>query len=873
MPRNEAPQLPWLAIAFILIAVLWIATEARLSNERAAAMERGAMRAAALSDAYSEQISRTLDEIDRTTLLLRTLWQEKQGELNLAAYYRNGIFPSNFFNASVATRDGNVTASTFGLPNPLNFADRDWFRAHRADRKLGLLISPQEVGPRSGRPIIRFSRRLETLTGEFDGATWVTVEPPYLTTFYGAGQLNPGEFISIRLWNGSVLATRVGQQDGKRPIFYRANPVFSTTEGVLNEPGNKFVDGAERLVAWQKSARYPVVAIVGLKTDEILGAYRASAADWRLAASLVTVLLAAVAVVGMWFSRKLGERKRQAEDTKETYRLAVDAAQEGFYMLRPIMDGTGYALDFRIEDCNERAAAFAGMQRTDMLGLVLSKALPVEYQRDTLRILRNVMETGFLEEEFRVPALKGRQPAWLYRRFMRSAGGIAMVVRDISSSKAHEQELVQLANTDALTGLPNRHWLVNYLPLALARAGNAMKQLAVLFIDLDDFKNINDTLGHDAGDELLNEVALRLRQTIRASDHAVRLGGDEFTVVLEHLEGASDVSRVADQIIKSLGAPFTVKGISGQRIHASIGISTYPHNGRDGETLLKHADVAMYAAKSAGKGRYHFYHPNLSESLITRLSREHAVRHAVENDEFVVYFQPRYGVQSGRMSSMEALVRWQHPERGLLYPGEFIDVAEDTGLIVRLGELVIEKVCAQLAAWKRMGLHVSPVSVNVSPHQLKVGNVSSYLAACLRRHDVEARLVEVELTESAVIDQSRGVIRELQELRELGVKLMVDDFGTGHSSLAQLHRLDVDVLKVDKAFTDALTSGTEGQVLFQAIVSMASALDMCVVAEGVETPEQLSMLRKLNCDEVQGFLFSPAVPGDAVAALMARPAL
>lgn len=630
------------------------------------------------------------------------------------------------------------------------------------------------------------------------------------------------------------------------------------------------MEGAERLVAWKKTPDYPVVAIVGLKKDEILAAYEASASAWRLASSLGTVLLLAVALVGMWFSQKLNERKKQTEEIKETYRLAVDAAQEGFYMLRPIVDRTGHALDFRIEDCNERAASQAGWRRADMVGQALSRVLPVEYQRDTLRILRTVLETGFLEEEFRVPGLKDKQPAWLYRRFMRSAGGIAMVVRDISGSKAHEQELLHLANTDVLTGLPNRHWLANYLPLALARAGSAMKQLAVLFIDLDDFKNINDTLGHDAGDELLNEVALRLRRTIRASDHAVRLGGDEFTVVLEHLEGANDVSRVADQIVQSLSAPFTVKGVAGQRIHASIGISTYPQNGRDGETLLKHADVAMYAAKSAGKGRYHFYHPTLSELLITRLSREHAVRRAVENDEFVVYFQPRYGVRSGRMSSMEALVRWQHPERGLLLPGEFIDVAEDTGLIVRLGELVIEKVCSQLAEWKRMELEVSPVSVNVSPHQLRVGHVASYLSACLRRHEVEPRLVEVELTESAVIDESREVIRELQELRALGVKLMVDDFGTGHSSLAQLHRLDVDVLKVDKAFTDALTSGTEGRVLFQAIVSMATALDMCVVAEGVETPEQLSLLRMLDCDEVQGFLFSPAVPGDAVARLMAR---
>lgn len=625
----------WIGIAGILIAVLWLATEVKLLSEREATLDRGATRAMSLSAAYSEQIGRTLDEIDRITLLLRTLRLEKKDNLKLEEYSRNGIFPEAFFNASIANRNGDVVGSTFGMSDPLNFADRAWFRSHQTGPVNRLLISPQEIGPRTGRSIIRFSRRLETPAGEFDGAAWVTTEPPFLTTFYGASQLNTGEFISIRLWNGPVLATKVGQLDGKTPIFYQHNPIFSTQEGLVNEPGSKFVDGAERLVAWKKSTKYPVVAIVGFKKEEILRPYYASAAAWRSASGLVTLLLVLAAAAGIWFSRKLNDRKRQAEETKETYRLAVDAAQEGFYMLRPISDKTGYALDFRIEDCNERAAAFAGVQRTKILGHALSKILPVEYQHDTLRILRNVMKTGFLEEEFRVPAPKGTQPAWLYRRFMRSASGIAMVVRDISSSKAHQQELVLLANTDALTGLSNRHWLVNYLPIALARAGNSMKQLAVLFIDLDDFKNINDTLGHDAGDELLKEVAFRLTQAIRASDRAVRLGGDEFTIVLEQLDGANDVCRVAGQILQSLSAPFVLKGNFSQHIHASIGISSYPKDGRDGETLLKHADVAMYAAKSAGKGRYYFYHPDLSESLIGGLSREHAVRRAVENDEFL----------------------------------------------------------------------------------------------------------------------------------------------------------------------------------------------------------------------------------------------
>lgn len=870
--QERGTQMTWLLVAALLIAAIWSVTELRLARERQSAMQRGAERAAALADAYGEQISRTLDDIDRITLLLKELWREKKGNAGLDEYYRAGIFPDMFFNASMAGRDGRVVTSTFGLPKPLNFSDRDWFIAHREDPARGLVISPQETGPRTGRPIVRFSRRLEDAAGNFDGAAWVTVEPPYLTTFYGARQLLQGEFISLRLLNGPVLATRVGQHEGKSPIFYRADPVFPSAEGVLVEDGGKFVDGAERVVGWKKSSRYPVVAVAALRTEAILGAHVADAADWRLASALASALLLAAAAAGMHLSAKLRERKRQADETKDTYRLAVDAAEEGFYMLRPILSESRHVMDFRVEDCNERGAAILGISRADMLGRVLSELLPSDYH-GMMNILRKVMQTGYLEEEFRVPDTRPDQPKWLYRRFMKSAAGIAVVVRDISGGKQHEQELVRLVNTDALTGLPNRHWLVNYLPLALGRAGSAMKQLAVLFIDLDDFKNINDTLGHDAGDELLKTVAARLRETIRGHDYAVRLGGDEFTVLLEHLESPADVARVADSLVQALAMPFTLKGKTGQRIHASIGISMYPQNGRDGDTLLKHADVAMYAAKEAGKGRYHFYHADLSDTLVARLSREHALRRAVEQDEFIVQFQPRYGLRSGRMSSMEALVRWQHPERGLVLPGEFIDIAEDAGLIVRLGELVIEKVCAQIATWESMGLRPGPVSINVSPRQIKQGNVSSFLGACLRRHGIAADSVEIELTESAVIDQGSHVTRELQELRALGVKLMIDDFGTGHSSLAQLHRLDVDVLKVDKAFTYALTTGAEGRVLFQAIVSMAAALDMCVVAEGVETMEQLDLLKELECDEVQGFLMSGALGADELTAHFARHAL
>lgn len=449
-------------------------------------------------------------------------------------------------------------------------------------------------------------------------------------------------------------------------------------------------------------------------------------------------------------------------------------------------------------------------------------------------------------------------------------GALALTLRDISEAKEHERQLMNMANADALTALPNRNWLVNYLPLAVERVSNIGCSLAVLFIDLDDFKNVNDTLGHAAGDELLKSAAMRVRAIVRDSDHVVRLGGDEFTVVIEDVVQDDDVAKVANHIVKSLEEPFTLGRLSGNRIRASIGVSVYPRDGSDGETLLKHADVAMYAAKAAGKGRVEFYHAQLSDRLVLRLSREQALSEAIERDEFVLHYQPRVDAATGRLCSMEALVRWMHPQRGIVHPLEFIEVAEDTGLIIALGTSVIEKACAQLAQWKAEGLPVVPISINVSALQFNKGNVREIVDSCMRRHGLESSLIGIELTESCMVGDEDIALLELNGLRALGVKLLIDDFGTGYSSLSQLQRMNVDVLKVDRAFTLGLSKGVEGEALFRAIVSMANALNICIVAEGVETPEQLGVLQSLDCDEVQGYLVSKPVSAVDMSRLMQK---
>jgi diguanylate cyclase (GGDEF)-like protein len=439
----------------------------------------------------------------------------------------------------------------------------------------------------------------------------------------------------------------------------------------------------------------------------------------------------------------------------------------------------------------------------------------------------------------------------------------------LTERRLYERELWRMANEDALTSLPNRHWLNSILPDTLARARLAGNKLALFFIDLDDFKNVNDTLGHAAGDALLREVAGRLRSVLRPSDHVVRLGGDEFTVILDPVDSVEDVTYVASRIIEVLREPF--EQLRGRNaIGTSIGITMFPRDGEDAETLLKNSDIAMYHAKAQGKGHFRFFQTELYENLKIRLDTERALVHALENNQFVLHYEPRICTFTGELRGLEALVRWNHPERGLLLPSQFIPLAEENGLILRLGEAVLEQACMQLVKWHAEGLKLVPLSINVSARQFNNGNIESLFASCLARHGIPADMLEIELTESSMMGEHSDVLQQLSALKKLGIKLLVDDFGTGYSSLSLLQRLDMDVLKVDRSFTSDLGNSAEGEILFNAIVSMAHALGMLVVAEGVETEQQLRILQSLSCDEIQGYFIARPVDAKEVPALLRK---
>ena len=462
-------------------------------------------------------------------------------------------------------------------------------------------------------------------------------------------------------------------------------------------------------------------------------------------------------------------------------------------------------------------------------------------------------------------------PQWLTISTVRDDHGeprnYVGVMTDISQLKRSEAELERLAHYDPLTQLPNRALVRLRLEHAIDQAGRNDHSIAVLFVDLDRFKNVNDSFGHPVGDELLVAIAQRLKSRLRSEDTLARLGGDEFLLVLEHVHEPSEAGQVAQTLINLLDDPFVLSGGQEVYIGSSVGISLYPQDSRSTTELIQHADAAMYQAKAHGRNTYRFFTAELSIAAHRRVQLETRLRRALERDEFRLYYQPKVDVETGRIVGCEALLRWQDPEHGLVPPADFIPVAEETGLIVGLGEWALRTACEQAQAWRRAGLPPLTMAVNLSARQLWQPELPHRIGEIIAQTGFPPEWLELELTESMIMGQEALAAERLASLKALGLRLAIDDFGTGYSSLAYLKRFPIDVLKIDRSFVDDIPQDVNDMEIASAIVAMARALRIEVVAEGVETAAQLAFLREQRCAMYQGFLFSEPVPADAFARL------
>ena len=433
--------------------------------------------------------------------------------------------------------------------------------------------------------------------------------------------------------------------------------------------------------------------------------------------------------------------------------------------------------------------------------------------------------------------------------------GSVVAFHDVSAARARSVEISHLAQHDPLTGLPNRVLLNDRLMQAISLALRQDKQLAVMFVDLDQFKKVNDSLGHDVGDKLLQSVAGRLVNCVRRTDTVSRLGGDEFVVLLSQVEHEEDAAMSARKILRALATPHIVD-YKNLDISASIGVSTYPSDGPDAENLLNKADTAMYEAKKQGRNNYQFFRRDMQVRIAERQLLERDLRYALGRNEFLLYYQPKFNLHTGKITGVEALIRWLHPQRGIVLPAQFIPIAEECGLILPIGRWVLLQACKQARAWRDSGLGIVPVSVNVSAAEFEEKDFISGVRTVLIATGVDPQNLEVELTESVLMQDAEATVRTLHALKDMGVTLAIDDFGTGYSSFTYLRRFPVNALKLHQSFVQDITEAPGDATIVSAMISIGTSLNQRVIAEGVETREQFMFLKSHKCDEGQGYYFS-----------------
>ncbi len=553
------------------------------------------------------------------------------------------------------------------------------------------------------------------------------------------------------------------------------------------------------------------------------------------------------------------------------------AAAEDLRLHASIFEHSGEGIlitdaDERIVAVNKAFCRITGYSKEEVLGRSAHMFDSVHQDEDFYRHMREEIRTSGSWRGEMLEMKKGGEvyPKWASVGAMKNPEGrishYFSIFSDISERKRAEERIHHLAYYDALTDLPNRSLLNKLVTQTLAAAARSRAHGALLFIDLNRFKPINDTLGHEVGDRLLKQVGERFRATLRSEDLMARLGGDEFVAGLFNIAKREHAGIVAQKLLTALDEPFLIDG-NELRLGACIGISIYPQDGDNAETLLRYADIAMYRAKQTRQNAYMYYSEEMNRRSLDRLKIETGLRQALDRGELRVHYQPKVRIDSGEIIGAEALVRWQHPSEGMIPPGEFIPVAEETGLVVQIGEWVLEQACLQALAWQRAGLPLLKIAVNISARQINAG-LPRTVAALLARLGLPPEWLELELTESMLMHGSDEVIDMMDELHAKGISLALDDFGTGYSSLSYLKRFPIDTLKIDRSFVAGIPQDANDCAIAGAIVSMAKQLGHKVIAEGVETREQLAFLSSLGCHEIQGYLFSPGVPAESFAALV-----
>ncbi|QYF95860.1 EAL domain-containing protein [Massilia sp. PAMC28688] len=849
--------------AVVLLIVIWVSTNHFIDIERVAAQASARTSSRELLDTYEAQVQRNLGGIDQTLKVLKYAVELKGASGALPALNQQGLLPSGLvFVVSIADRNGMIVAS-----NPsaefIDISRQSYFAYHRDSDTNTPYVSQTLRDTANPEWHLHFTRRLNDANGEFAGVAIVEVDPSYFTSGYELSR--QGHFGALGLYGtDNVFRTlRIGEK-----VLWGQNAKELERH---DDQGRLLVnswDGVRRYTSARRLHGFPMTALVGLAEHEQMAAFEQQRRNYLWAAgSGSALLILVVSLIGLW-SWQLTRTRRRIRRAQETYAAASEASLDAFFVMRSVSGPHGAITDFVIEATNSRAEKLARMSKQEMRGKSLSEVLPAYISNGIFEDLLKVTLVGGVHEAEWLATEDAQEQQWLHRQVVAVEGGVVAIVRDITERKLTEQRIRHIAHHDDLTGLPNRSLIRDRLDQAILHAQRRQRSVAVAFIDLDGFKLINDGLGHNAGDELLKVVGKRMQECLRREDTLGRFGGDEFVIILaDQSDNPGLLAPVLEKIRQAVHAPVLLDGQEVQ-VSCSMGVVMYPRDGGDPNTLMMNADAAMYRSKEMGKNIFQFYTREMNASVEHKLVLLEGLRSALDEGQFHLLYQPKVDLRTGLIIGVESLIRWQHPEHGIVSPLRFIGLAEESGLIVAIGEWVLQTACRQNKAWQDAGLAPITISVNVSPRQFEEKRLVERVAQAMADSGLDPAWLELEVTESLIMRDLAQSVGKMRELEAMGISLSIDDFGTGYSSLSALKSFPIKRLKIDKSFVSELADDLDDQAIAMAVISLGHKLNLRVIAEGVETEQQCNFLRDNDCDEMQGYLFSAPVPASKIHSLL-----
>lgn len=862
--------------ALLLVAAMWALTLRLIDSERDATAVAAHSATQERLDTYEAQMARSLNGIDQTLKVLKYAVEMKGTQGAIPALREQGLLPPGLvFVVAVADRGGRIVASNpddGAAGDGLDVSNAAYFLYHRDNDEGEPFVSATVADAAKAEPHLHFTRRINDDAGRFAGIAIVEVDPAYFTSAYEHGRDGERGMLGLAGLDGVMRALRIGDSIswGQRIELGHGAPGAAHGSIALRQ-GTP--DGVVRYTGVQRLHGFPLAIVVGLAQDEQFAPFEATRRTWLLVAGGASALLVVVvALISVW-SWQLAKARRRARRAQETYAAASEGSLDAFCVMRTVRDARGQVADFEIEATNTAAEAIFGMSSEALRGQRLCVLLPYYRENGIFDDMALVVTTGQAREGEWLAASVAARGRWLQRQVVPVEDGIVGIVRDITERKLAEERIFHMAHHDELTGLPNRNLMHDRIDQAIRNAARAGSGVALAFVDLDGFKLVNDGLGHKAGDELLKVVSKRMGACLRRNDTLARFGGDEFVILLpDQGQDPLALTPLLEKIRVAVTEPVQVAGQAVQ-VSCSMGVVMYPRDGADASALLMNADAAMYRAKDLGSNNFQFYaremNASVEEKLVLLDGLRHAVQETIEGDgegagkpggnRFHLLYQPKVDLKSGRIFGVEALIRWHHPEHGVVSPQRFIGLAEESGLIVQIGEWVVRTACRQAQIWRACGLPPITVSVNVSARQFEESRLVERVAAALQDSSLPPELLELEVTESLIMRDLQKAVDKMRELKAMGVSLSVDDFGTGYSSLSALKSFPISRLKIDKSFVSELAENPDDQAIAMAVISLGHKLNLKVIAEGVETEQQCAFLRENECDEMQGYLFSKPV--------------